>query len=125
MPEAAPASGPHRPVTDRDLLGDPVAATPAMDAPLPWLIFLVSESEWFVARTLDEAKRAAAREWGWAEWTLEDPEMFQDAGELPDSALDVLQYVDGESPPRSFRAELARRIAAGLAAPEPFATENY
>lgn len=42
-----------------DLLGHPIPATPAMDAPLPWRVFRLSDvsdaTEWVMARTEREA----------------------------------------------------------------------
>lgn len=115
-----------------DLLGDPLPATPAMDSPLPWRVFRVTDCEWWFARTLEEAIADCKRETG------VDDDYFDEAHELTEEELDRLQFTDDPEDPlsarRSFREELAARIelqrelltAHGIALrPELFASTEY
>ena len=120
------------------------AAAPATAVPAaaPWRVFRVSEYEWYVARSAFEALQAAAADWGcqdaWADLgaLLEDLEKEGLTDEEPedvgDAGLDRLHFVDVdedertlEGSRRTFRAELERRIADGLDAPELFATTEW
>lgn len=106
-----------------DLFGDPLPPTPPMSAPLPWRVFRVSDCEWWLARSLDEA-RAHYRE-----FTGED--IDEDARELTDAELCRLQFIDDPDRPlakgrkRSFAKELALRISAGVDGPQMFACSEY
>jgi hypothetical protein len=86
--------------------------------------------DWWIARTLEEA--IADYRAGWADADLTE------ARELTDAELDRLVFVDlapdpehGRDPEisatvrRSFRQELARRVAAGLSEPGIFASTEY
>jgi hypothetical protein len=109
-----------------DLLGDPVAPTPAMDAPLPWRVYRLNDCDWWVARTLEEAKADFIQTVG-SDWGNE----FEDAEELSEADMERLQFIDTDEDERplgtktSFRDELARRVAAGITAPEQFASTEY
>lgn len=100
-----------------DLLGDPIPETPPMTEPLPWRVFMLNDYEWYMARSLDEAKATAAEQWGYTIEQCERDELFDEAEELDDAALDRLQFCDDTHLPdgpmikRSFREELARRSA--------------
>ncbi len=99
-----------------DLLGDPVPETPAMNAPLPWRVFEMTDlPEYYVARSLEEAKAAYLRDCG------EDcAEYVEDACELSDDALNRLTILmtdedeepTGEKP--TFREYLDSLVAGGL-----------
>ena len=110
-----------------DLLGDPAPETPPMDAPLPWAVFQITESEWYVARTLDEAKGTAADD---MDMTVAECEadLFVDAHELTATEMETYMFVDDERPgaPKvPFRQALAERIAAGITGPAMFAAHDY
>lgn len=105
-----------------------------------WRVFRVSEYEWYVARNGFEALAAAARDGGCQEAPLDPAALLADlerdglADEMPwelnDEALDRFRFVDVDEEERpeaerSFRAELERRIVAGLAAPELFAATDW
>lgn len=115
-----------------DLLGDPTPETPPMSAPLPWAVFAVTENEWYVARTLDEAKQRAADDLGMTVAECEADDLFEDAHELDAAAmekytLEKYTLVDEEAPERTtttFREELVKRVAAGIAAPGLFAADD-
>lgn len=105
-----------------DLLGDPIPETPAMNAPLPWRVFCMDDyPTYFVARSLEEAKEAAANEWG--DW---NPELTEDAYELTDEALALerINVADEGEEPRflTFRAYLDQLIAGGIGGPGFFAS---
>lgn len=107
-----------------DLLGDPLPETPAMNAPLPWRVFKVTDCEWWVARTLDEAREDYLRVTG-------EP-IDEDAHELIGAVMDRLHFIDQDEDERPikesrrpFRVELAQRVAAGLSKPELFACTEY
>jgi hypothetical protein len=93
-----------------DLLGDPVPEIPAMTDPLPWRVFRMNDYEWWVARTLEEAKADYQQTVG----PMPEDEAFDDPGELTDAELDRLKFIeDPEVPPtkwvrRTFREELER-----------------
>lgn len=104
-----------------DLLGDQIPATPAMDAPLPWRVYCMDDyPTYFVARSLAEAKAAAAEAWG------DDPTLTEDAYELSDEALlaEKINVADEGEPPvfQTFRAYLDELIAGGLSQPDFFAS---
>lgn len=103
-----------------------------MSAPLPWRVFYMNDCEWWCARTLQEAKEDAARTWGCSVEQAEKDGMYDDPYELCDAELDRLHYVDTDERERpvkksrrTFRDELAQRVAAGLSRPELFACTEY
>lgn len=115
-----------------DLLGDPVAAAPPMTESLPMRVFRMNDCEWWMARTLDEAKQDAAHQWGYPSvLPAEKDEMFDEAHELSDEELARLKFVEDAEVPRdqwvrrTFREELDRRIAAGETKPGLFACTEY
>jgi hypothetical protein len=110
----------------KDLLGNPMPETPPMTAPLPWRVFRMDDCDWWVARSLEEAKATYLHETG------VDNEYVEDARELTDEEMDRLHYVDSDerdrpvkASRRSFRVELAQRVSAGLSKPELFASTEY
>lgn len=110
----------------KDLLGDPLPPTPSMTAPLPWRVYRMDEYDWWVARSLDEAKASYKHRTG------VDDECIEDARELTDDELDTLHFIDTDADERpikksqrTFREELAQRVAAGLSKPEMFASTEY
>lgn len=121
-----------------------ITTTPAA----PWRVFRVSEVEWFVARSPEEALRCAAANWGCSAVPLDlealvaDLEhdglvegMPEDIGEAGLDQLkmtqtnadgDLLEDEDGAPlPPITFREELERMVARGLDAPAPFAAAEW
>lgn len=96
-----------------------------MTAPLPWRVYRMNDYEWWVARTLDEAKADAAKQWGYSVEDAERDEMYDDPDELTDAEMEHLKFredmFDPLSPTRSFREELDRMIADGLSEPGFFA----
>lgn len=88
--------------------------------PLKWHVYKINDCDWWLARTLDEAKQSAAEYYGCG---LDD-EMICDAAKITNNELDSLQfYPDGNRKGyhHSFRDELALRIIASPKA-EMFAT---
>lgn len=108
-----------------DLLGDPVAPTPPMDAPLPWRVYRLNDCDWWVARSLEEAKADYIASCGG------DDDSFEDPHELTDAELDRMQINGMDENERlagtkhSFREELKQRVAAGLTGPAFFASTEY
>lgn len=110
-----------------DLLGDPEPVPPPMHAPLPWRVWQMSDDEYYLARTFEEARNASATDWGYATEDQEFLDMIADAHELSDLQLDSHRYVDHDHPSDrivTFRQELERRIAGGIQAPELFAMSD-
>lgn len=113
----------------KDLLS--VQETPGMSAPLPWRVFYMNDCEWWVARSLEEAKVDAAKAWGCSVATAEADGMYDDPYELCDAELERLKFVvDRELPEKqwkriTFREELERRVAVGMMQPELFACTEY
>lgn len=111
---------------DRDLLGDPLPSTPAMTDPLPMRVFRMNDCDWWMARSLDEAKADYISQTG----STED-ELCPDARELTEEELDRLRFTDTDEYERpigktcSFRKELQRRIDAGVTRPGMFASTEY
>lgn len=93
---------------------------------IPWRIFCMDDCDWWVARTLEEAKASYKHETG-----VDDTDI-EDARELTEDEMDSLHYVDMDDRERpikksrrTFRAELVQRVAAGLEKPELFACTEY
>lgn len=108
-----------------DLLGDPVPPTPAMTDPLPMRVFRMNDCDWWMARTLEDAKASYQETLG----PVHEEEAFNDPRELTDAELDRLMFcdVDEHDRPmkktrRTFREELQRRIDAGVTVAEMFAS---
>lgn len=82
-----------------------------MTAPLPWRVFRMDDCDWWLARTLEEARESYQHETGVSD------EMIEDAREVTDEEMDKLTFIDmdegkrivGESR-RSFREELRQRV---------------
>ena len=111
-----------------DLFGQPLPPTPAMTDPLPMRVFRLNECDWWMARSLIEAKADYLATFG----PMPEDEAFDDPRELSDADLDRLQFVDtdvDENPikgsRRSFREELQQRIEAGANWPQHFASTEY
>lgn len=108
--------------TVKDLLGDPTAATPAMTDPIPFRVYQLNDYEWWMARSLEDAIA------DWCSVTGCTTEDCDDARELTDAELDSFRFFDegvdesGNTITRTFREELARRVAAGETEPQLFAT---
>lgn len=86
-----------------------VQETPGMTAPLPWRVFRMNDVDWWMARTLEEARASYKRETG-------DDET-EDACELTDEEMDRLMFHEtdeNERPTkkgrRTFREELRQRV---------------
>lgn len=98
-----------------DLLGDPIAETPAMDAPLPWRVYRMNHlTEWVMARTEPEAIACYLEHWrGCGDSRTEDElraaRAIEDPHELTDAELADEEFWDGRYR-RSFALELADRI---------------
>lgn len=106
-----------------DLLGDPTPETPSMTDPLPWRVFRMNDTDWWLARTLAEAR---------ADYLHQTGEDEDEARELTEEELDRLHFVDTDEDERPmkatrrpFREELAQRVSAGLSKPELFACTEY
>jgi hypothetical protein len=110
----------------KDLLGHPISPTPAMTDPLPMRVFAMNDCDWWMARSLEEAKADYCHQTGSTE-----SELCPEARELTDAELDRLRITDlddNERPSgksRSFRKELQRRVDAGITKPEMFASTEY
>jgi hypothetical protein len=87
-------------------------------------VWQVTDVEWFAAATAEDALKAFAEYAG--DCYEELLEEFGEPEELSDAALDRLQFTDeDDGVSRSFREELAKRIADGGAFPQFFATSEY
>lgn len=122
-----------------------VTIAAAADLASPWRVFRVSGCEWYAARSALEALQAAAGDWGCKDAAAELGALLEDlakeglADEEPQEAdLDALRFADCDEngdliededgaplPARTFREELARRVDAGLEAPELFAVAEW
>jgi hypothetical protein len=92
-----------------------------MSAPLPYRVYRMNDSEWWMARSLDEARTAYCACYG---TEFSDT---ADARELTDDELKCLMFIDDESNPsarRTFREELERQAATATGA-EFFATTEW
>lgn len=91
-----------------------------MDAPLPWRIYKLNDCDWWVARTLEEAKAS------WQETVGPDEcEEFEDAYELTDEDMDCLKIADFDDPtaPRQTFREYLKAMAPTR--PDMFASTEY
>jgi len=98
-----------------------------MDAP-PLSVYEVTEGEWWIARTREDAIAAACKCWGVEPDSQDARLLFSDCNQLTDLDLDRLRYSpdDDNEITRSFRDELALRVAdAGNTFPQFFATSEY
>lgn len=103
----------------KDLFGADLVWTLPMVAPLPWRVFKLNDCDWWVARTLEEAKADCRYQCGDID--------FEDEHELSDADLDRLKFCDEDcsSKSHSFREELRLRIEAGITKPEFFASTEH
>lgn len=104
-----------------DLLGDPMPETPAMNAPLPWRVYKLNDCDWWVARTLEEAKASFQATCG----PMDDEEAFDEPYELTDADMDRLKIVDHDdpkTPAMTFRQYLD---AMAPTKPDMFASTEY
>jgi hypothetical protein len=93
-------------------------------------IYRLNDTEWWMAPSLEEAITAAMEQTHCAREDVADT----DARQLTDEELDSMQFVDADEPgseepsegwpSRTFREELAQRVAAGCGA-EVFATTEW
>lgn len=80
-----------------------------------WHVYCLNDHEWWLARSLDEAMRDAARFWG---YTLEEAiadELFDEPYELDAKQLDRLSFIDDSVTPearRTFADELELRVGS-------------
>ena len=105
----------------------PTATEQAPDNPgepdsSPWAVFAMNDCDWWVARSLDEAIASYFEAIG-----DDNQKMTDGAHELSETDLDRLQFTDpgrDQQDPvrRSFREELARRVAEGIRGPGMFAS---
>lgn len=91
---------------------------------LGWHIYRMNDCDWWVARSLNEAKRDYMDTVG----PMDEEEAFDESGEISQEEYDRLQFTDCDEDERptgltlTFRGELCRRVTAGLTAPEMFAS---
>ena len=103
-----------------DLLGDPTPETPPMDAPLPWRVYRLNDCDWWVARTLEEAKADYLDTVG----PMSDDEAFDDPHELSDEDMDRLKITDVDDPKatkptfREYLKQMAPRAPGMFASTE-------
>jgi hypothetical protein len=112
----------------KDLLGTNTADPPPMDAPLPLRVFRLNDCDWWMARTLEEAKVSYIADCG----PMTDEEAFDESRELTDEELDRLKFhdTDGYDRPikrsiRTFREELRQQIEMDPITPRMFACTEY
>lgn len=120
--------------SDTDLLGDPVPATPAMGAQLPWRVFRMSDisddTEWVMARTEREAVAfyvEFCNEMGdcRTEAELREEGSIHKVHELTDAELAAEAYTDPLGlPAETFAIQLAQ-MAAHAKVPMFFASTEY
>lgn len=111
-------------------------AKPEISEGEKWKVFAVNDSDWWLARTAEEAREDAiawhieqsvARDRG----EVEDLGMVYELGDVEELSAEDLQrltYVDDMASPtvrRSFQEELDRRVAARISGPEMFASSEY
>lgn len=71
-------------------------------------VFRLNDCDWWMAESLEAAKADYTKETG----LTEEDEPFDDPHELDEETMDTLIFVD-DGIKRTFREELARRIAIG------------
>lgn len=86
----------------------------------------MNDCDWWLAHSAEEASADMMKMYG---ATPADELSPDGPRELTEAELDKLIFSDDLSEPnaakRTFREELARRIAAGVTTPEPFASTEY
>lgn len=100
----------------------------AMTDPLPLRVFRLNDCDWWIARTLEEAKVSYQGECG----PMDDEEAFDEPRELTDEELDRLKFHDRDDRDRvirktirTFREELRQQIKADPTTPRMFACTEY
>ncbi len=104
-----------------DLLGDPTPEVPPMNAALPWRIYKLNDCDWWVARTLEEAKTSFQATCG----PMDEDEAFDDPYELTDEDMDRLKITDHDdpkAPKQTFREYLYQMKPTR---PDMFASTEY
>lgn len=102
-----------------------------------WKVYQLNDCEWFVARSLDEAKAAGAELWGYdgpdavakaeADGMFGEEKYGDEPSELTEAEMDRMRFSDSDEndrptgKSRTFREELANRVRDGLKKPEYFA----
>lgn len=110
-----------------DLLGQPTPETPAMDAPLPWRVYRLNDCDWWIARSIEEAKASFQSHCG----PMPDDEAFDEPHELTETEMDTLKICETDENERrtgkklTFREYLVERLGDGLSEPEQFASTEW
>jgi hypothetical protein len=85
-------------------------------------VFQVSDCDWWLAETADQARDAAIEFYGGDDCVSELDEVV----EVPDDELERLQFHDeDDDTSRSFKEQVAKRIKEGANKPELFASTEY
>lgn len=83
-----------------------------------WKVYAINEYEFFMARSMEEAKATAAEQWGYTVAQAEAEGLFDDADELADESLDRITLIDDTELPdgplkkTTFRARLEKIVAS-------------
>lgn len=100
----------------------------AMTDPLPLRVFRLNDCDWWIARTLEEAKVSYQADCG----PMADEEAFDEPRELTDEELDRLKFHDRDDADRiirktirTFREELRQQIHVDPVTPRQFACTEY
>lgn len=100
----------------------------AMTDPLPLRVFRLNDCDWWIARTLEEAKVSYQADCG----PMADEEAFDEPRELSDAELDRLKFHDRDEADRiirktirTFREELRQQIHVDPVTPRMFACTEY
>lgn len=90
-------------------------------------IWQVTDAEWFAAVSAEDALKAYAEyaEGCYGKNSDEGKTLLEEFGEPVPSDMDRLKFTDDDGESRTFREELARRIASGDDFPQFFATSEY
>jgi hypothetical protein len=84
-----------------------------------WHVYQINDCDWWLARSMDEAKEAALKAYSRDEYMIDDPR------ELTQADLERIQYHDEyHRAVHSFAVELEIRVAAGPKV-ELFASTEY
>jgi hypothetical protein len=92
-----------------------------------WRIFKLNDCDWWIARSIDEAKASFQKECG----PMPDDEAFDEPCELTDADMDTLKIAESDENERrtgkflTFREYLIERIGDGLDSPEMFASTEW
>lgn len=104
-----------------DLLGDETSEIPPMNETLPWRVFKLNDCDWWVARTMGEAKSDYIATVG----PMSDEEAFDEPYELTDHDMGTLKITDHDDPkhPKMTFREYLDQMAPK--APGMFASTEY